>query len=347
MAGMRSSSNAVRYLGAAGILALGGVCAASIFTRPPNTQGSDPQQLALLAARVESVEPSPPLILSAPPPRPRRPEPAPASLTTRGPNVAAATVPQADAPASAPPRVARSVTPAEASVQQIALMGVTQQGDEIAAWLVDLSTQAREVAEAGGSAFGFGVKEVSAESVVLTQGKEAFTVRLGEKEIPVAASEAPAAAAVAQNGAGFGGGRGNRGDGSWRNTQRSYGGGWRSSGSSSNQNQSFNRGSNSRSNNGGNRGAFSGGFPGVFSGGFSGRGNRNGQSFLQPSANPQEARRRGVSFIGDGDALPQPAQIQNPQTQRRRGTVSGPAFGQANGNNRANNGSRTGATNRR
>jgi hypothetical protein len=237
-------------------------------------------------------------------------------------------------------------------VKQIALMGVTQQGDELTAWLVDLSTQAREEAEAGENAFGFEVKEVSADSVVLTQGPEEFTVRLGEKEIPVAAAPPPAAATPAQSANAFGGGRGDRGNRGWRNNQGGFTGRSSFSSNSANQSGSFNRGNNnnqrnSRGNRGGFGGGFGGGLSGAFSGGFSGRGNRNSQSFLAPSANPQEARRRGVSFIGDGDPLPQPAQIQNPQTQRRRGTASGPAFGAANGNARTGGGNQGNGSNRR
>ncbi|MGV3724658.1 MAG: hypothetical protein ACO1SX_27490, partial [Actinomycetota bacterium] len=276
---------------------------------------------------------------AAPPPRRRsRPLSAPAAPTPR-PGVAVSAKPKT--PAAAPAPVSPAESPAEASVKQIALMGVTQQGDEITAWLVDLTTQAREEAEAGESAFGFNVKEVSAESVVLAQGNEEFTVRLGEKELPVVAAEQPAAV-PAQSASAITGGRGNRG---WRGGQRSSSGRSWSNRSSSNGNRSSNRGNNNRRSSG-NRGGFGGGFRGAFSGGFSGRGNRNSQSFLAPSANPQEARRRGVRFIGDGDPLPQPAQIQNPQTQRRRGSASGPAFGQANGNTRSNNGSRTGGNRR-
>jgi hypothetical protein len=337
MANMTISSNVLRYLSAAGILALGTVGAAAIFTRQPSTQGPDPQQLALLAARVESAEAEPPLTLSAPPPRPRVVRIPPAVQRSRKPAAtAAAPKPTASAPAPAPP--APAVSPAEAGVKQIALMGVTQQGDEITAWLVDLATQAREEAEAGDSAFGFDVKEVSADSVVLTQGTEEFTVRLGEKEIPVVVAETPAATSPVQSAGAFVG-RGNRG---WRNNSRSASSNRWNAG----QSRSTNWGGNSGSNNS-NRGRVTGGFPRGFSGGFSGRGNQSSQSFLTSSANPQEARRRGVSFIGDGDPLPQPAQIQNPQTLRRRGGSAGPAFGQANGNNRTtNNRSRTGGNGR-
>ena len=67
------------------------------------------------------------------------------------------------APAPAP---AVSTTP----VQSIALLGITNAGRGDTAWLVHLGSREREIAGAGESAFGFTVKAVRAESVVLTRG---------------------------------------------------------------------------------------------------------------------------------------------------------------------------------
>jgi len=324
----------LRYLVAVGALGLGGVYAASLYMRPVGTPTADPQQIAQLASRIEPIEQPLPLMLAAPAPRRRAVAPAPSAPVTRMRAVESAPAPQVSKPTAPPPPAVPEVSSAVAGVKQIALMGVTQQGDEITAWLVDLATQTREEAEAGDRAFGFEVKDVAADSVVLAQGGEEFTIRLGEKEIPVAAPvEQPAASTLAANTMGFG--RGQRGDRSSRNAYRGYGGGGgsRSWGGSGNQSGYSNRGNGSgrRSTGGGNGGRASFGVPGGFSGGSSNRGARGSQSYLQPSSNPQEARRRGVSFIGEGDPLPQPVQIQNPQTQRRRGTATGPAFGTGTG----------------
>jgi hypothetical protein len=234
---------------------------------------------------------------------------------------------------------------AEAAVKQIALMGVTQHGDETSAWLVDLQTREREVANSGDSAFGFTVKEVGPESVLLVQGDEQFTLHLGEKEIPVVEPEAASDPLQASangddrngrgrwggrgmgggNWSGNGGGRSFSGRGGW-NGGGSYGGGssggfggnrsWSGGGRSS--------GGNVRASFGGFQGGFSGGFGGGFQGG---SGNRNNQTYLRPTANPQEARRRNSRLIGDSDPLPEPKPLRNPQTSRRRGTNSGRAFG--------------------
>src|SRR5437762_1984339 len=66
-------------------------------------------------------------------------------------------------PAPAPAgRDALAVSVAEAPVdpaKNIALVGVTEVGDEVRAWLVDIATQQRETVGTGDSAYGFKVKQ--------------------------------------------------------------------------------------------------------------------------------------------------------------------------------------------
>lgn len=76
----------------------------------------------------------------------------------------------------------------------LALVGVTSVGARTQAWLVDLSTRQRATLSVGESAFGYRLKRVSPERVVLTRGGQDFPLRLGEKDVLAAASRAPIAA---------------------------------------------------------------------------------------------------------------------------------------------------------
>lgn len=323
---MPRPSNHLRYLSAAGVLALGTACAANVYLKPPSYRGPDPVQLRQLADRVSAAPSlqSPPLAL--PPVRHSR-VPASNQARTRSQSNSADRKPDTHSTAEAPQPSEAKPAP-EAAIKQIALTGVTQQGDAPTAWLMDISTHERETAAPGESAFGFVVKEIGTESVLLAQDGEEFTVWMGDKEIPVVEPETPPANPVtAQNQNGDGQGRwGRRGFGGFGGFNR---GGW--SGRSGGGNWSGSWGGNR--NWGGNRSSasnFSGGFRGNF-GGFGGQGfnqgNNRNTSLLRPTANPQEARRRGVRLIGGADPLPTPAAIRNPQTSRRRGTNSGRAFG--------------------
>jgi hypothetical protein len=130
-------------------------------------------------------------------------------------------------------------------------------------------------------------------------------------------------------------------------------------------NRGSGRGTGNTSFSGGRQGGFSGGRQGGgFSGGgsgfggFSATGQRNGGSTSQFAAgaagstsNPQTARRRGVSLSGGMQGSGQGGMdiqaIVNPQTQRRTGTTSGPAFGETQqGAQQRTGGARTGRTNR-
>jgi hypothetical protein len=317
---MPRPSNHLRYLSAAGVLALGTACAANVYLKPPSYRGPDPVQLRQLADRVSAAPALQSTPLALPPVR----HSYVASTEVRTPPQSnpAERTPGADAAAAADAQPDETKPAPEAAIKQIALMGVTQQGESPTAWLVDISTQERETAAPGESAFGFVVKEIGAESVLLAQDGEEFTVWMGDKEIPVVEPETPPADPLtAQN-------TNNNGPGRWgrRGFNRGSGRSGRSGGNwSSNWSSNRNRGSNRRSSNN-SSGGFRGNFGGFGGQSFNQRNNRN-TSLLRPTANPQEARRRGVRLIGGADPLPTPSAIRNPQTSRRRGTNSGRAFG--------------------
>ena len=88
-----------------------------------------------------------------------------------------------------------------------------------------------------------------------------------------------------------------------------------------------------------------GGFRGGFGfGGFGGRGRRGqgDQTVLEPTSNPQEARRTGAPLLGEVEAMFEPEAFSNPQTERRTGSTSGQAFGDSAYNNRGFNNERGG-----
>lgn len=311
-------SNQMRYLAAAAILAAGGICAAGVYSRPVEAGGPDPEQILSIAERVSAAEPAHPPALSVPPPR----RSIKRQSTSRATSPRAANPPVSLRPSAVQsPEAASGVKPAaESPVQQIALLGVTQQGDELTAWLVDLETQARAEAEVGESAFGFDVKEVGADSVVLALGDAEYTVRLGEKEIPVVEVSQPVSAPrPAPNAANTNRGRIRSRDRGTRTVSNRGG-----SSRYGSRRRSSDRGRRSSSSARSSSGYF-GGFPRTFSSRTRGQGT---PSFLGPTSNPQEARRLGVSLIGGGTPIPVPRPPQNPQTQRRRGIAGGPAFGE-------------------
>lgn len=90
-------------------------------------------------------------------------------------------------------------------------------------------------------------------------------------------------------------------------------------------------------------GGFGGGqaFPGQ--GGAAGSTSQFAAGSTAPTPNPQTARRRGAQLVGESQPLPAPEALTNPQTQRRTGASSGPAFGQSPAGTRAGQaGGRTG-----
>src|SRR5687768_10491745 len=138
---------------AAGVLLLGAAWAGNLYFNAPAPKGPDPQQIRELAQRIEA-QPMEEQTLVAPAPG--------AAASTANPQAAPA---KPSTTAASPAKPAAPATPAtstpalpavrEDPVKNIALMGVTRQGESDEAWLVDTSSQQRETAQAGGTAFGF------------------------------------------------------------------------------------------------------------------------------------------------------------------------------------------------
>jgi hypothetical protein len=199
--------------------------------------------------------------------------------------------------------------------------------------LVDIETEEREVAAEGESAFGFTVRDIQPESVLLAQGDDEFVLRLGEKEIPVSAApqaasvSAPAARATAR-----------RSSGQSRSARRSASrrtGGSRRSSSRRTSRTSSNRRRGSSGRSWANRSRSRQAVARAMS-----RGGRRSPAVTEvgpaSTSNPQTARRRETRLIGGAEPLPTPRPLANPQTQRRRGTTQGPAFGEeTNGRQRS------------
>ncbi|HEU4752107.1 MAG TPA: hypothetical protein VFU47_03285, partial [Armatimonadota bacterium] len=85
--------------------------------------------------------------------------------------------------------------PANTGVPQppvdLALIGVTSIGDRSQAWLVDLRTRERKTVDLGDEAFGYRVKRVQPEQVVLSRGGRDYVLRLGQKRVPTVAAAVP------------------------------------------------------------------------------------------------------------------------------------------------------------
>lgn len=345
----------MRWIAAGGVL-LSGAGYAAVLTRaePPVQTGPSPAHLRELASRV-SEDGLPPVALSpvvlssaSTPIQPsRRPAAAkPRQMASRlnvpilppGNGVTQVGVQRrpVQSVAARPARVAPAAP--ESPVKNIALMGVTYQDNRDVAWLVNLENQERDEVSVGEDGFGFQVKEIGPESVVLARGSDQFTVRLGDKQILV--NEAPAVVASADTGGGgegrrgrgqwgggnaggFGGrgGRGGFGQGGGRGNRGNWGGRSFASNSFGNSTPTVFGGGNSSGAGGGQRGvnrAANGGFSGRAGGGFSGRtGGGFGGGFTGRGG-------FGGGFQMGGGANNQFAAnasgpTSNPQTARRRG----------------------------
>jgi hypothetical protein len=353
-----------RWIAALGLLAAGSAYAGHLAVTPPAAKSAETNSIRLLADRLRSNSAPPvPALGTGVLPSGSRPVSSQATAESEGgrlpaPRTPAQPAPAADGALSVPSGDAGTDTGAK----NIALMGVTNSDGEDQAWLVNLDNQEREVVDEGGAAWGFTVKDIEDESIILARGAEQFTLRLGEKEIPVQEAPAPAQAMSESGRRGNWGGRG--GDGGsrrdrmrqWMASQggrwsgrsgRSWGGGgsnWSSSSSSSGssdwRSRRGDRGSRSSSGRSFSAGGFNPGMGWAMSGG---GGNRRGSQTQNtgPTSNPQTARRRGGQLIGGADPIEAPDTITNPQTTRRLGTNSSVAFGEQNNNSRGRNQNRS------
>ena len=354
-----------RWIAAFGLLAAGSAYAGVLAVTPPKGSGPNTAALKAVSERLRSA------------PGPEAPVIGSPDLTGGAVRVAAvsgSTTERGTLPVSVsptPPAEGSSGAPlstpggaaADDGVKDIALMGVTHSDGSDQAWLVNLENQEREVVDEGGAAWGFTVKDIDDDTIILARGSDQFTLRIGEKEIPV--NEAPAASPAMSEfgrggrGGGVGGGddrrerirqwlasrSGGRSSSNWAGGRSWSGGGgsggWSGS-SSSGSNDWRSRGDRGRSSSRGFSGG--GGFnPGMAwamsGGGFNRRGSQTQNT--GPTSNPQTARRRGGQLIGGADPIETPDAISNPQTTRRLGTNSGgTAFGDASYQNggRSNSG---------
>jgi len=340
-------------MAAGSFLLVGGAWAGSIYRSAPAYRGPDPAQLAALASRLETsslVEVSP---LPDPPsvkvPRRVSPPVAPARATSTsdgalsrlnapvlppaGPATNDVPTTPTPAPAPAPPK------PIESPVKSLALMGLTHRDQEDTAWLVDLNDLSRETAEVGEQAFGFTVKEIGAESVLLSRNGAEYELRLGEKSIPVPAGSQPVTSTG--DGSRFGemanagnGGFGRRGRGQGRQSGFSgFGGQGRSSSrsqfggrsggfNSASAAPSFGSSSNSSSYSGN-----SSGYSSNRSNRFSGTGGSRGSTGFGGNTGGGRGYSGGAGGAGGGNssmtsqfaAGTTGGSTSNPQTARRRG----------------------------
>ncbi len=226
---MLAVSPKVLQVAAAGLLLGGAVTAQTLSQKPVVLESSNPAQIRELALRVETQQSlagagpltapegsfaetprpvvPPPSRLEKPVAVARRPAPSPPQALTRPAPV------REEKPVTAPAPPPPPVDP----IRNVALMGVTHANGEDSAWLVDLSDQEREIVNVGDRAFGFTIKAIEPESVVLTRNGDDFELRLGQKQIASASNGGGAtyAAASGEGGEGPGGagGEGRRGRG--------------------------------------------------------------------------------------------------------------------------------------
>jgi hypothetical protein len=346
---MRLAANQILLISAAGILAVGAGLAANIAGSAPKYQGPDPSSLQALAARLgdQPLTPAPELQ-------------GPARSVNLGSRIGAAGATKSNgsariatkpAPRPLAPKPVRTPTSSalqpvaaakDEAVKNIALTGVTDGAGQSLAWFVDISNNDRQTAEKGSAAFGFTVKEIHADSVLLTRGSDEFLVRMGDKQVPSVAvasfdpSEGGMPGGFGPGGfgpGGFGGGRGDRGGGS-DFMQRiadfrsrfgggsggfgggGFGGGGRSWGGGDSGGRSWGGGDSGRSNvsttsNGGGRSWGGGGFGGGgFGGGGFGGGGFGGGGFSGGGFGNRGSR---------GQTTQTAVSTSNPQQARRSG----------------------------
>lgn len=381
---MQGLSSKHMMIAAALILAGGVAWAGALLMSPPEAAKAETGTIRRLAGRIgrdSGAKVSDPTVAPVSAlPEPPAPAPAPraAAKPAAKPSSAAAARPPAVTPP--PPGPAPVVQP-EDPVKNIALTGVAHEGGRDVAFLLDLKSNEREQVRAGDRAFGFTLRKVEPESVVLARGSSEYTVRLGDKAVPdiyLASADTGSSFGDPNNpfggrgrfgrgGDGFNFGRGGRGEG--RRGFSGFGnrgggfsrrfGGFGGDGSSATvfstggdgargfSGGRFSGGSSSGSSSWRDRNRGGGGFQATVQfpafggggfGGWNGRSSRNTSSTASRStSNPQTARRNSSAYTysggasGGGGGMDTPEPISNPQTQRRLGTTSGPAFGEGQG----------------
>src|SRR5437879_1458564 len=130
-----SQSNQWRWWAAGGVLLAGGACAAQLYHTPVRAEGPDARQLRALAQRLSEASAQPPPD-TAPLPqlevRANAAQAAPPTVPAR-PKAAAPPAPAVRKPSTAPAAIPAPAAP-EDPVKNIALIGITRQGDDDQAW---------------------------------------------------------------------------------------------------------------------------------------------------------------------------------------------------------------------
>jgi hypothetical protein len=240
------NSNRIALVAAAGILTLGAGWAATLYFAPPKTTGPDPAQLRRLAAHLQDGQ-APgqaelPLLLPGKrlPAKPGTPSagttgPGQPALQGTGPRIQAIVPRQPGTPGApgTPSAPTTPGTPAAPSdpLKSIALTGVTHESGADRVWLVNIDSRDRETAAVGQQAFGFKVKAIHPDRVVLERDGGEHVLRLGEKQVPalvVASAETPGSGESRRDDDDGDRGRGGRGDRGDRDGRRDWSGGDRS-----------------------------------------------------------------------------------------------------------------------
>lgn len=343
----------VRYIASGLCVAATAAYGFYLISRPAASSLPPASQIRSAAERIQGAAPSP--ALTGPAPAGSR------RLTTSGDerSVKPASAPASPRSAPAPPSPAASASePAEPGaiaaddpVKNLALMGVTSVGSSgPQAWLVNIDSGERELGRPGDEVFGFTLRAVDDDAVLLSRGDDEWEIELGERSLPGAAvtlaseslssgdagSRSDMRSRMMERMARMGGSspsfdRGSRSSRYFGSRPGSFtGSGYSSRDSSySRGRSSYRPSSSSMRSSSAARVMSSGSSRGNWSRGNSRSRNSTAQ---QVTSNPQAARRQGARLVGDSAPLPAPRAITNPQTERRRGsTGASGAFGQNNG----------------
>lgn len=348
---------------AGGVLVAGAAAAYTVAQAP--AKPADLSTVRALSSKLQGQPAETETTLSVPqlnpgpgPQVPVRPQPAVKPVAPPKPAAAPKPEPAPKAPEKTPAPAPAPAPVPESPVKNIALVGVTHTDQRATAWLVDTSSNQREEAAQGASAFGFTIKNVEDDAVVLERAGQDYTVRMGEKQVQVASADPVSTTPDAGGdfGGGFGNGRGRRGGfgqngfggggfgqngfggrsrgfggfGGRSFGGRGFGGGGSTSGGSGgsdsamvfgggNSGSSGFQGRGFQSGSRGGRGGFSGGGGGGYSGGgFSGGGGGGFQGFQG---------RQGGGSNPFSSASTGTASTSNPQTARRNGSTLAGGFG--------------------
>jgi hypothetical protein len=190
---MRRRATRTILSGTAAVLVVGAVLAAKIYSAPARAHGPDPGQVAALAAAVRDAErtsPRPSLDAARLPEPPAPAADAAPTLRPAAPQASAGSVKAAPAKLK-PPRVepppqdapaARRPTPTR--LKNLAMVAVTHSDGWERVRLQNVQSREQEEVAEGESAFGYFVKSVQPEEVILTQEGREFLLRLGDNALP-------------------------------------------------------------------------------------------------------------------------------------------------------------------